>query len=867
MIFLFVWLITALTQTVTDVPAESVDYLKDVKPTLAARCYACHGGLRQKVELRVDTAKSLIDAGVVVPGKSVESPLIARVVGKVGLARMPPPSEGEPLSDRQISVLKRWIDAGAQAPADEKPDPDPRDHWAFRLPVRRSAPQSPDSQILIRNPVDAFLAAEWAKHGLRPQAPADKRLLLRRVTLDLTGLPPTPEESEAFLQDESIDAYEKLVDRLLESPQYGERWGRHFLDIWRYSDWWGLGAELRNSQKHIWHWRDWVVESMNADVGYDEMIREMLAADELYPTDQAKLRATGYLARSYFLFNRATWLDEVIEHTSKGFLGLTVNCAKCHDHKFDAIRQDDYYRLRAFFEPYQVRTDMVPGQPDFEKDGLPRVFDCNLEMPTYKHERGDERRPLTKNPLTPGLPALLTFADFKIEPVKLPREGYCPQLQLHVAEAYRRQAAAKVASARAGLATTKTLMGEKSLAAAEAELASVIARALADRSPGNKDAAKAAAKAESVSSLATAELALVQSDRELSAAKEAGKSAAKKKQEAAHAAVVKAKAALAKPNDHYTPLRGAIKAAESNLESEASRNKPFPAISTGRRSALAKWIADKRNPLTARVLVNHVWARHFGRPLVATVFDFGRKGATPSHPELLDWLACEFMDSGWSMKHLHRMIVTSAAYRMSSSAKTETFASPSRSSSASIDPENRYLWRQNPVRMEAQAVRDTLLHLAGRLDLRLGGPSVPLEAQDASQRRSLYFFQSHNDHNRFLSQFDDASVLECYRRSESIVPQQALALSNSKLVLQTTEAIAAKLHERMGKADDNAFVLAAFQTVLGYDPVDAERRVCMDALAEWTAELRAAKLSDPGQKSRTNLVGALINHNDFITIR
>ncbi|HEV8060715.1 MAG TPA: PSD1 and planctomycete cytochrome C domain-containing protein [Gemmataceae bacterium] len=867
MIFLFVWLITALSQTVTDVPAESVDYLKDVKPTLAARCYACHGGLRQKAELRVDTAKSLIDAGLVVPGKNAESPLIARVVGKVGLARMPPPSEGEPLSDRQISVLKRWIDAGAQVPADEKPDPDPRDHWAFRPPVRRSAPQSPDSQILIRNPVDAFLAAEWAKHGLRPQAPADKRLLLRRVTLDLTGLPPTPQESEAFLQDESIDAYERLVDRLLESPQYGERWGRHFLDIWRYSDWWGLGAELRNSQKHIWHWRDWVVESLNADVGYDEMIREMLAADELYPIDQAKIRATGYLARSYFLFNRTTWLDEVIEHTSKGFLGLTVNCAKCHDHKFDAIRQDDYYRLRAFFEPYQVRTDMVSGQPDFEKDGLPRAFDCNLEAPTYKHERGDERRPLTKAPLTPGLPALLTFADFKIEPIKLPFEGYCPQLQPHVVEAYRRQAEAKVTSALAGLAKAKSLVAEKSLAAAEAELASVTARVLADRLPGNQDATKAAAKAESLAALATAELALIQAEREHSAAKEAGKPAAKKKQETARAAVAKAMAALDKPSVNYTPLRGAIKAAESNLETEASRNKPFPATSTGRRSALAKWIADKGNPLTARVLVNHVWARHFGRPLVATVFDFGRKGATPSHPELLDWLACEFMDSGWSMKHLHRMIITSAAYRMSSSAKTESLASRSRSSSASIDPENRYLWRQNPVRMEAQLVRDSLLHLAGRLDLKLGGPSVPFESQDASQRRSLYFFQSHNDHNRFLSQFDDASVLECYRRSESIVPQQALALSNSKLVLQATQGIATELQGRPGNVDDKAFTIAAFQTILGYDPAEGERRACLDALAEWTAQLKAAQSSDPDGKARSNLVGALINHNDFITIR
>jgi hypothetical protein len=213
------------------------------------------------------------------------------------------------------------------------------------------------------------------------------------------------------------------------------------------------------------------------------------------------------------------------------------------------------------------------------------------------------------------------------------------------------------------------------------------------------------------------------------------------------------------------------------------------------------------------------------------------------------------------------VIVTSAAYRMSSSAKVEMIEAQSSSASNSVDPENRWLWRQNPVRMEAQSVRDSLLHLAGRLNLELGGPSVSLDSQDASQRRSLYFFQSHNDHNRFLSQFDDASVLECYRRSESIVPQQALALSNSWLVLQATDAIASRLQERCGSVNDDEFVIAAFRLIVGYDPALAEQRACLDALAEWTTDLTTAKSSDPGRKARTNLVGVLINHNDFVTIR
>src|SRR5262249_33807257 len=274
------------------------------------------------------------------------------------------------------ALLRAWIDQGATGPADEKPEADPKEHWAFRAPVRPPLPAVPDARI--RNPVDAFLAAEWSKRGLVPQPPADRRTLLRRVSLDLVGLPPTREEQAAFLADPSPDAYEKVVDRLLASPQYGERWGRHWMDVWRYSDWWGLGAEVRNSQKHIWHWRDWIVESLNADAGYDEMLREMLAAAEMYPKALARWGPTGSLARPYFIFNRNPWMEELVEHTSKAFLGLTINCARCHDHKYDPIAQKDYYHFRAFFEPYQVRTDEVPADTALEKTAIPRAFASNL---------------------------------------------------------------------------------------------------------------------------------------------------------------------------------------------------------------------------------------------------------------------------------------------------------------------------------------------------------------------------------------------------------------------------------------------------------------------------------------------------------
>jgi mono/diheme cytochrome c family protein len=868
--------------------ADPVDYLRDIKPVLASHCCACHGALQQKSGLRLDTAKSLRDGGdsgpVVVPGKASQSALLARVTAD-GKRRMPPLGLGEALSPREAALVRAWIDQGASGPADEKPEADPKDHWAFRPPIRRAPPQTKSIRC-ARNPMDAFLAAERDKHGLTPQPAADRYTLLRRVTLDLIGLPPTPDELTAFAADTSPDAYEKVVDRLLASPQYGERWGRHWMDVWRYSDWWGLGAEVRNSQKHIWHWRDWIVESLNADKGYDQMLREMLAADELYPEDLDRLRATGFLARQYFLFNRNTWLEETIEHTSKAFLGLTMNCAKCHDHKFDPITQQDYYRFRAFFEPYQVRLEELPGQTDLEKDALPRVFDCNLDVPTYRFVRGDERQPIKEQPLTPGLPRLLAFADLAIHPVALPPEAHSPGLRPFVLEDQLRSAETRITAAREELqkaqkalteaakvgplprsakAPVAVALAEKALAAAEAQPLEFRARALADRAkeqqPPSSDyptLAQLAALAEKRAMLVSAEETLARADYALLTADPAKRPAAESKRKAARDAVAAARKALESPGDAYTPLRGALKTPENNLETEASRNKPFPTTSTGRRSALARWLTDRRHPLTARVAVNHVWMRHFGKPLVPTVFDFGRKGTPPTHPELLDWLAVEFMESGWSLKHLHRLMVTSDAYRMTSSA---VGAPPA---NRTTDAENRYYWRMNPVRMDAQAIRDSLLSLAGDLDQRVGGPTVPA-ADESSRRRSLYYFHSHNESQRFLSMFDDASVLECYRRAESIVPQQALAVSNSKLALSAAARINARLHERLGKVSDADFVRAAFETVLASMPTAEEEKECLATLAALEGLFK--RQPDTVRRARGDLIRALVNHNDFVTVR
>jgi mono/diheme cytochrome c family protein len=716
---------------------DRVDYARDIKPILAEKCHACHGAWKQKGKLRLETVALVRKGGrsgpVVVPGKPAESVLIARVSGAGGETRMPPPGEGEALTPEQLALVRKWIEQGADGP-DEPTPPDPREHWAFKPPVRPAVPDA-------GNPIDALLAAGWRRRGLAPEPPADGHVLLRRVYLDLIGLPPTREELHAFLTDDAPDAYEKVVDRLLASPRYGERWGRHWMDVWRYSDWSGENNnQVRGSPKHVWRWRDWIVESLNADKGYDRMVAEMLAGDEIAPNDPATLRATGFLARNYYKFNRNVWLDDTVEHTAKAFLGLTVGCARCHDHKFDPIAQADYYRLRAVFEPHQVRTDRVGGQPDLQKDGLVRVFDKDPAAPTFLFHRGDEAQPEKDHPLAPGVPEIFGAA-FDPKPVRVgPPAG-------------------------------------------------------------------------------------------------------------AVAAVAGPLAALLPPEN-----------------------------STGRRLALVKWLTDPANPLTARVAVNHVWLRHFGTPLVEDVTDFGLRAARPRHSELLDWLAVELRESGWSMKKFHRLIVTSSAYRMRSEHRDN------RAGNAAADPENQFLWRMNARRLEAEAVRDSALFVAGNLDARMGGPEIPLTEGETSPRRGVYFRHAHERQVRFLELFDSPSPLECYRRTVTIVPQQALALLNGSLVIDQARLLCRKLaKETDGARDaDGAFLLAAFETVLGRPPTAAESDRCRTFLGEQSARLadpdrltplagapagRVPASADARLRARENLVHVLLNHNDFVTVR
>lgn len=622
-------------------------------------------------------------------------------------------------------------------------------------PLPASLPLTPSS------PVDAFLEEKRRERGLKAMPEASRPVLLRRVTVDLTGLPPTPEEVEAFVNDPRPDAYERVVDRLLSSPAFAERWGRHWMDIWRYSDWAGFGAQIRDSQPHIWRWRDWILDALDADKPYSTMIREMLAADEVTPDDTDALRATGFLVRNYKLLSREKWLQDAVDHTAMAFLGVTLGCARCHDHMYDAITQKEYFQVRAIFAPHQVRIDRIPGEPSTARDGLSRVYDADPNVKTFLLIRGDDRTP-GKDELAPGVPELFG-GRFAVKPVTLPRAAYDPDGRDFV-----------VAEDREA--------GQRALQKAEQNLRT--ARHVESLTPPRN-------KAVATKAVATATDALN-----------------------------KSKAAMTKPR------------------------KTYPTTSTGRRLAFADWIAARDNPLAARVAVNHVWARHFGTALVPGMFDFGKNAPSPTHPALVDWLAAEFMDSGWSLKRLHRLIVTSTAYRADSRPNETNMRQ---------DPDNVYLWRFAPRRVEAEAVRDALLFVADTLDRQRGGPEVPYQQALTSSRRSIYVQNAQEKQAEFLLLFDCAAVTEAYQRRQAIMPSQALALLNSDAAVNAGRALVRPIAFK----DDSGFVNAAFQRLLGRLPTTDETVECL-------AFLRSIR--DP-MRARENLAMVLINHHEFVTIR
>lgn len=1020
--------------------AEAKDYLDKVKPVLKERCYACHGALKQKKDLRLDTAQQIIDAGIIKSGE-----LLKRLTASDLEERMP--QEGPALHAEEIDAIREWIADGMPVPVDEKPADDPANHWSFQKIERPSLPEG----VKEANPIDAFLAAKQQELGLKAQPEAERSLLVRRLYLDLIGLAPTRKQLASDVP------FESMVQDLLASPQYGERWARHWMDIWRYSDWYGLGKQVRNSQKHIWHWRDWIVNSVNKDKGYDQMILEMLAGDELEPENPEVVAGTGFLARNYYLFNRTTWLDSTLEHTSKAFLGLTMNCVKCHDHKYDPIEQTDYYNMRAIFEPHQIRLDPIAGVTDFEKDGLPRAFDDHPDAKTQFHIRGNPTTPDASKKVTAGVPAIFASYAPKAKEVELPAYAWAPGARAYVQEDQLSAARLKLDRAQKALekarlavasqknpesvsqgennsgtvikdsfdranpklwdivgsgwsynggiliqtmpSRDKQFARSKNSHPADFDLALdfrttggttyksvgirfdvtdngknshtvyasaydkgpkvqvshthdskttypnaraaypvkvnedyklrvqvrgnlinvllndkfLIAYNLPNRNPNGRielfafdatadfdsievqalskdiELMKSGTPAQKSKSVDPAEAlkltearvkeaqiglrsleAKIAADNATLLGKGKGDPAVSARLErehvvelarvgvltaeagklkAAEKTLKTAEAKLKKSDAKYKSLRGSYKALETPEHKEPQYAATYAKTSTGRRLALAQWMISRQNPLTARVAVNHIWLRHFGEPLVESVDDFGLRAPRPEHAELLDYLAAELIESGWSMKHLHELIVTSKAWRRTSS---NLNADPA---TLAKDSNNHFYWRMNSHRMESEVIRDSLLNLAGTLDPKQGGPSV--KSNPSVLRRSLYFSRSPKQQVKLLSMFDDADALVCYRRSESIVPQQALALFNSKISIDSSAQVAASL--KAEKSDDK-FAAQAFELVLCRKPSAAELDACKTFL------VRLEEVSPKGP-ARTRLVHALFNHNDFINIR
>lgn len=922
---------------------ESIDFEKHVRPILEQRCFACHGVLAQKGNLRLDAASFVRQGGesgsAVIENKPMESLLVDRITSSDPSSKMPP--EGHPLTADQVQLIVKWIEQGARVPDRDDPQRDPRMHWSFQPIAAVNVPLPVDTPS--RNPIDAFIEQEMKPRALMPLDEADKPTLLRRVTLDLLGVPPTAEELHEYESDDAPDAYDRLVDRLLARPEFGERWGRHWMDVWRYSDWYGRRSvpDVMNSYPHIWRWRDWIVRSLNQDLGYDEMVRQMLAADELYPGDDEKVVATGFLVRNWFKWNYESWMKDNVEHTAKAFLGLTMNCAHCHDHKYDPISQEDYFRFRAFFEPLELRQDRVAGLPDpgpFRKyvytesygpitAGLIRVFDEKLDAKTFFYTGGDARNRVEgRPPIEPNVPSFFQHTG-QASMKSLPPEAFYPGLR----EFIRREEIAKVKKEIA-IATQTWQQAKSALDQAQKEYVdqSILSENTSKESPSslqsaqrNWDAAideeriqrqnlevfearhrsllariaaddakyfakgdpvhlaKVAARWERRAAYEMASLQGLLAERERT---QAETQVATLPSNADAKQTEQAKAALEKATKKLAEVRKSIDDARTKWNSEDTAYSPlspiYPNQTTGRRAMLANWITSDANPLAARVAANHLWARHFGRPLVDSVQDLGRNGKTPSHPALLDWLATELHRTQWSMKELHRKIVTSHVYRRDSRADSRS------AHNERIDPDNRLYWKFSPRRIESEAVRDSLLACSGELDHAIGGQEIEIGQWLGSRRRSLYFSIHGESQVEFIDLFDGPNVCDCYLRTNSVRPQQALALSNSDLSWHQARVLAQSLWPSEGPSDDERtknikFIGRAFESILIRSPRDREVEL---ALAFLEAAMRSdvdespvegsnptpgimEPSSDLAQRGRESLVHALFNHHDFIMLR
>jgi len=802
-----VWMVAAGAVTGS---VDAADYLREVKPLLQRRCFSCHGAVNQKSKLRLDTAalmrKGGKDGAAIIPGNSGDSELIARLTAK-GDERMPP--EGEALTAREIALLRDWIDAGAFAPADEKPQAHPRDHWAFKTPKRPTLPAVKNTHW-PRGAIDAFVLARMEKAGVKPSAAASPRMLIRRLSLDLTGLPPTPAEVNAFLNSalrNPNSALETLVDRLLASPAFGERWGRHWLDLARYAD--SNGYEDDRTRPDAFRFRDWVIAAFNDDLPYDQFTVQQLAGDLLTGSNSAQKTATGFHRMTLSNDGGGDTVEEEfriiavkdrVDTVGAVWLGLSLGCAKCHTHKYDPLTHREYYELFAFFNNAEDST--IPARV------LPKKFQTEYQrlLKAHNAKLAAEKERLAKY-------------EREVLPAKLARWKASPAMDAAVAKKVDAILAVPPAK-RSGSALVALLSFLAPIDPAYGEaMGSFILTG------GNNRPVPPSTKALVI----------------------------KAKTRASH---IHVRGNFLKLGDAVQPGTPAF------LPPLKLRGK------TADRLDLAHWITNPRHPLTARVAVNRIWRNLFGRGLVETPDQFGVIGAPPTHPQLLDWLATEFVKRGWSRKQLILQIVLSATYRQ---------ASRPRDDLAREDPDNLLWTRQSRLRLEAECVRDSALAAAGLLNRQVGGPgfqpALPagLLSADALQserlmkptagpgrhRRGVYINVQRMLPLPMLQAFDAANPNgTCARRARSTNPLQALTLLNDPVFNEAATALGRRIHA--AAADSNTRQIhRAFQLCLARAPDAAELAVLQKLMATHTPAT--------GQAACTALARVMINLEEFIT--
>ena len=822
-------------------PVETAEAVTqdDIIPILYLRCTPCHGLRRQEAGLDLRTKATMLKGGksgaAMVSGKPDQS----LIVQKIKSGEMPPKkmlldAKVKPVAPAELDKIARWIAEGApevpEPPDLASTDEDPlvsakdRQWWAFQPPQAAAVPQVHHAD-LVRNPIDAFVLAKLEAKGLSLSAEADKLTLIRRATFDLTGMSPEPAEVKAFLADRSLGAYEKLIDRLLKSPRYGEHWARYWLDAAGYADSEGGKMTTDDPRPLAWRYRDYVIRSLNADKPYDRFLLEQIAGDELADYEHApkitlelmdNLIATGFLRMAQdstneppvdYVDDRLDVISDELDVFGSAILGLTVRCAHCHSHKYDPLPQRDYYRLAALFKGAYDEHDWVPPLHKDKDPGrlLPYI---DPDATPYQLLARAQQREDHNSEIEHQIAALKSALESKAEPIKKKiLDQRLSKLPKGI-EADLREITATAPDARTEV---QKYLAQKFEAALKIEPADLIAADAAYREAANNTDRE----------IRIQEAKLIPEDK------------------------IRALWDRGQPSPTYL-LRRANSASfgplvNPGVPSELSAGiepykivAPWPgAHSTGRRLALAKWLVQPNHPLTARVIVNRIWAQHFGAGIVKSVGNFGHAGTPPTHPELLDWLAVNFVRQGWSMKAVHRLIMTSSTYRQSSAVTPEL---------DKADPDAMLLSHMRMRRMSAEMLNDSFIQIAGLLDERRYGPPDPVFVRDDGlvepiagehgQRRSIYMQQRRSETPTLFESFDFPQLNPaCLERSRSNVATQALGLLNDGVVRKLADAFAARVEKEAG--DDPAhWIEQAYWIALGRPPSPEEKKASLDSMAE-----------------------------------